>query len=67
MDYSWLFCSGTRNSNNPKLDKTCCSKKLLRYSMNTNGTIEIKCVRCGTINEVFLAGIKPNGGDIGKV
>lgn len=51
LEWSWLICSGVRQENNLYYNGKVCSKKILRYSIN-DGSIQVKCQRCGTINEL---------------
>lgn len=46
--YQWLICSGFLFSNTEQM--TPCNKKLLKVNI-TEGSVETKCHKCGTINE----------------
>lgn len=50
----WLYCSGLREYQGVYGD---CNKKLLKFDIE-HGIIEIKCHRCGTINEVSINDIE---------
>lgn len=44
----WMVCSGFDQRNG----KFCtCGKKLLKMNLEPGSFIEVKCNRCGTVNE----------------